>query len=151
MGTVLLSWGAPSSRAPWGEAPSPTNLTFRLLQCKLEQQACLSSKQLTVRCEGPCPCPTEQATTSTTDGKPGNAEHWATASMGWGGPLCQGSWLAREVFGAAREKWQNRDWPGVGAGLQTRRAWASAAGLCCRSVVLGSEGRRKMGEGASNF
>ncbi|XP_067155686.1 LOW QUALITY PROTEIN: testican-2 [Apteryx mantelli] len=24
--------------------------------CKLEQQACLASKQLTVRCEGPCPC-----------------------------------------------------------------------------------------------
>ncbi|EPQ06798.1 Testican-2, partial [Myotis brandtii] len=37
--------------------------------CKLEQQACLSSKQLAVRCEGPCPCPTEQATGSTTDGK----------------------------------------------------------------------------------
>ncbi|NXM60662.1 TICN2 protein, partial [Illadopsis cleaveri] len=27
-------------------------------QCKLEQQACLASKQLTVRCEGQCPCPT---------------------------------------------------------------------------------------------
>ncbi|NWH41231.1 TICN2 protein, partial [Chloropsis hardwickii] len=26
--------------------------------CKLEQQACLASKQLTVRCEGQCPCPT---------------------------------------------------------------------------------------------
>ncbi|XP_054359410.1 testican-2 isoform X3 [Pongo pygmaeus] len=38
--------------------------------CKLEQQACLSSKQLAVRCEGPCPCPTEQAATSTADGKP---------------------------------------------------------------------------------
>uniref|UniRef100_A0A8C6ZE72 SPARC (osteonectin), cwcv and kazal like domains proteoglycan 2 n=1 Tax=Nothoprocta perdicaria TaxID=30464 RepID=A0A8C6ZE72_NOTPE len=28
--------------------------------CKLEQQACLASKQLTVKCEGPCPCPTER-------------------------------------------------------------------------------------------
>ncbi|NXT01615.1 TICN2 protein, partial [Jacana jacana] len=26
--------------------------------CKLEQQACLASKQLMVRCEGQCPCPT---------------------------------------------------------------------------------------------
>ncbi|KAF4800710.1 Testican-2 [Turdus rufiventris] len=26
--------------------------------CKLEQQACLANKQLTVRCEGQCPCPT---------------------------------------------------------------------------------------------
>uniref|UniRef100_A0A8C5K8S0 Sparc/osteonectin, cwcv and kazal-like domains proteoglycan 2 n=1 Tax=Jaculus jaculus TaxID=51337 RepID=A0A8C5K8S0_JACJA len=36
--------------------------------CKLEQQACLSNKHLAVRCEGPCPCPTEQAA-STAEGK----------------------------------------------------------------------------------
>lgn len=46
------------------------------MQCKLEQQACLSSKQLAVKCEGPCPCPTEQTTTSTTDGKSGNQGGW---------------------------------------------------------------------------
>lgn len=37
--------------------------------CKLEQQACLNSKQLTVRCRGPCPCSREQAATSVPDGK----------------------------------------------------------------------------------
>ncbi|XP_006027958.1 testican-2 [Alligator sinensis] len=37
--------------------------------CKLEQQACLTSKQLTVKCEGQCPCPTEHSPTSTTDTK----------------------------------------------------------------------------------
>ncbi|XP_032551529.1 testican-2 isoform X1 [Chiroxiphia lanceolata] len=35
--------------------------------CKLEQQACLASKQLTVRCEGQCPCPTPHGPTG--DGK----------------------------------------------------------------------------------
>nr|XP_033799598.1 testican-2 isoform X2 [Geotrypetes seraphini] len=35
--------------------------------CKLEQQACLSSKQLRVKCEGPCPCPTEHTPPSTSD------------------------------------------------------------------------------------
>lgn len=35
--------------------------------CKLEQQACLSSKQLTVKCQGACPCPTTHTPTSTTD------------------------------------------------------------------------------------
>ncbi|XP_029464896.1 testican-2 isoform X2 [Rhinatrema bivittatum] len=35
--------------------------------CKLEQQACLSSKQLRVTCEGPCPCPTEHTPPSTSD------------------------------------------------------------------------------------
>ncbi|XP_025900820.1 testican-2 isoform X2 [Nothoprocta perdicaria] len=34
--------------------------------CKLEQQACLASKQLTVKCEGPCPCPTERGPTAAT-------------------------------------------------------------------------------------
>ncbi|KAG9485130.1 hypothetical protein GDO78_008303 [Eleutherodactylus coqui] len=33
--------------------------------CKLEQQACLTSKQLTVRCQGSCPCPTENTPTTT--------------------------------------------------------------------------------------
>ncbi|XP_055969408.1 testican-2 [Sorex fumeus] len=37
--------------------------------CKLEQQACLSGKQLAVRCQGPCPCPKDQAATSNPDGK----------------------------------------------------------------------------------
>ncbi|XP_054030717.1 testican-2 isoform X1 [Dryobates pubescens] len=32
--------------------------------CKLEQQACLASKQLTVRCEGQCPCPTPHSPAS---------------------------------------------------------------------------------------
>ncbi|KAM8923844.1 testican-2 isoform 2-T2 [Pelodytes ibericus] len=43
--------------------------------CKLEQQACLSSKQLTVKCQGSCPCPTEQTetTTSTDSAKQGEA------------------------------------------------------------------------------
>ncbi|PNJ40664.1 testican-2 isoform X3 [Pongo abelii] len=54
--------------------------------CKLEQQACLSSKQLAVRCEGPCPCPTEQAATSTADGKPGLDKSLGASckdSIGW--------------------------------------------------------------------
>ncbi|KAH0623553.1 hypothetical protein JD844_006433 [Phrynosoma platyrhinos] len=41
--------------------------------CKLEQQACLTSKQLTVKCEGPCPCASEHSPTSVTDGKQGSA------------------------------------------------------------------------------
>nr|KAF6425798.1 SPARC (osteonectin), cwcv and kazal like domains proteoglycan 2 [Molossus molossus] len=50
--------------------------------CKLEQQACLSSKQLAVRCEGPCPCPTEQATTSTVEGKPETCTGQDLADLG---------------------------------------------------------------------
>lgn len=50
--------------------------------CKLEQQACLSSKQLMVRCQGPCPCPTEQATTSSTDGKPETCTGQDLADLG---------------------------------------------------------------------
>nr|KAF6459072.1 SPARC (osteonectin), cwcv and kazal like domains proteoglycan 2 [Rousettus aegyptiacus] len=50
--------------------------------CKLEQQACLSSKQLMVKCEGPCPCPTEQAVTSTTDGKPETCTGQDLADLG---------------------------------------------------------------------
>lgn len=75
------------------------------MQCKLEQQACLSSKQLTVRCEGPCPCPTEQAATSTADGKPGNEECWATARQGG---LLQGYGMVREVCRVGGEKWQKQ-------------------------------------------
>ncbi|XP_033004998.1 testican-2 [Lacerta agilis] len=37
--------------------------------CKLEQQACLTSKQLTVKCEGQCPCASEHSPTSATDTK----------------------------------------------------------------------------------
>ncbi|NXG28905.1 TICN2 protein, partial [Dromaius novaehollandiae] len=32
--------------------------------CKLEQQACLASKQLAVKCEGQCPCATEHGPTA---------------------------------------------------------------------------------------
>ncbi|XP_070608333.1 testican-2 isoform X2 [Erythrolamprus reginae] len=35
--------------------------------CKLEQQACLTNKQLTVKCEGQCPCTSEHSPTSSTD------------------------------------------------------------------------------------
>lgn len=76
-------------------------MTFLLMQCKLEQQACLSSKQLMVKCEGPCPCPTEQAVTSTTDGKPGNEECRTIAR--WESH-CQGSGMVRLVLRVAREK-----------------------------------------------
>ncbi|XP_033882647.3 testican-2 [Acipenser ruthenus] len=38
-------------------------------QCKLEQQACLSGKQLNVKCTGQCPCTTEPTTTPDTDAK----------------------------------------------------------------------------------
>lgn len=37
---------------------SPRPCPVAAPQCKLEQQACLANKQLTVRCEGQCPCPT---------------------------------------------------------------------------------------------
>ncbi|NXU48906.1 TICN2 protein, partial [Turnix velox] len=37
---------------------SPPQHVLVIPQCKLEQQACLASKQLTVRCQGQCPCPT---------------------------------------------------------------------------------------------
>lgn len=83
MGAVLLfpvekAGVAAMVGAPGTRSPSPS-VTFLLMQCKLEQQACLSSKQLMVKCEGPCPCPTEQTVTSTTDGKPGNEERRTTA------------------------------------------------------------------------
>ncbi|XP_041116497.1 testican-2 isoform X1 [Polyodon spathula] len=38
-------------------------------QCKLDQQACLSGKQLNVKCTGQCPCTTEPTTTPDTDAK----------------------------------------------------------------------------------
>ncbi|XP_074686321.1 testican-2-like isoform X2 [Strix aluco] len=38
--------------------------------CKLEQQACLASKQLTVRCEGQCPCPTPHGPTGDSKQEP---------------------------------------------------------------------------------
>uniref|UniRef100_A0A4W5KEE9 Testican-2 n=1 Tax=Hucho hucho TaxID=62062 RepID=A0A4W5KEE9_9TELE len=34
-------------------------------QCKLEQQACLTGKELTMKCSGLCPCPTAAPTTET--------------------------------------------------------------------------------------
>ncbi|NXG66531.1 TICN2 protein, partial [Hemiprocne comata] len=47
--------------------------------CKLEQQACLASKQLTVRCEGQCPCPTPHGPAS--DDKQGERDggHWGVS------------------------------------------------------------------------
>ncbi|KAM6105384.1 testican-2 [Pterocles gutturalis] len=38
--------------------------------CKLEQQACLASKQLTVRCQGQCPCPTPHGPAGDTKQEP---------------------------------------------------------------------------------
>lgn len=100
--SVAALVGAPSCRHPWRGPITQPGLSF--VQCKLEQQACLSSKQLMVRCEGPCPCPTEQAA-STTDGKPGNEEHWVTDRIGGGGGYyCQGSGMVRKVHRVAREK-----------------------------------------------
>lgn len=98
--------GVPSCGDPWGK-PSVPCPTFPCVQCKLEQQACLSNKQLAVRCEGPCPCPTEQAATSTADGKPGEE---STEPPGWGRcraswHLLQGSRMVEEVC-RARGKWQ---------------------------------------------
>lgn len=97
--------------------PLSHNPTFLLVQCKLEQQACLSSKQLTVRCEGPCPCPTEQASPSTTDGKPGNAEPRAPAGSGEAslpvspGSLPSGLWGAERGSQSQKGDGKNRDKP----------------------------------------
>lgn len=38
-------------------------MTVCVLQCKLEQQACLTGKDLTLKCSGLCPCPTTAPTT----------------------------------------------------------------------------------------
>ncbi|KAB0393234.1 hypothetical protein E2I00_003723, partial [Balaenoptera physalus] len=73
---AMVGWRVPLAVPP---SPSPT---FLFVQCKLEQQACLSSKQLTVRCDGPCPCPTEQAATSSTDGKPETCTGQDLADLG---------------------------------------------------------------------
>ncbi|KAG9345948.1 hypothetical protein JZ751_007763 [Albula glossodonta] len=40
-------------------------------QCKLEQQACLTGKELSVKCSGLCPCTTETIPTSDSQGKHG--------------------------------------------------------------------------------
>lgn len=80
----------------WGSrAGSPRHPAPFLLQCKLEQQACLSNKQLTVRCQGPCPCPTEQAATSTADGKSGNG--CASSSSGLQGGHSFAGWEGRRT------------------------------------------------------
>lgn len=52
-------------------------------QCKLEQQACLASKQLTVRCEGQCPCPTPHSPAG--DSKQGE---WSARHRGTVPELC---------------------------------------------------------------
>lgn len=126
--------GPPATRTHGWALPS-CNLAFLPVQCKLEQQACLSSKQLTVRCEGPCPCPTEQTPPSTTDGKPGNVERWATArpGQGWGASLPaspvmppSGLWDGKSRKG---ESGKNRDGPEGAGGLGGR-------GFRCREQVL---------------
>lgn len=124
-------------------------LTFGLVQCKLEQQACLSSKQLAVRCEGPCPCPTEQATSSTTDGKAGNEECWAITWGGGGGggglglPARAPGWFAEQQGEVAQAR------TGLGVGWLVNRAGGlgpQPQGACAVCFMLGSDG-----EGASNF
>lgn len=52
-------------------------------QCKLEQQACLANKQLTVRCEGQCPCPTPHSPAG--DSKQGE---WSARHRGTVPELC---------------------------------------------------------------
>ena len=132
---AVVGWRVPLAVPP---SPSPT---FLFVQCKLEQQACLSSKQLTVRCDGPCPCPTEQAATSSTDGKPGN-ECWATARLGLGAAHCQGPgappsglWDGRRGLQWAGRSSKDRDRPEGPVGLEvcftrSRRAPASSQGDC---------------------
>ncbi len=41
------------------------------LQCKLEQQACLTGKELSITCTGFCPCATASVTATNTDAKRG--------------------------------------------------------------------------------
>lgn len=47
-----------------------------LLQCKLEQQACLTGKELTIKCAGLCPCPT--AATTSKESKRGKIDRTPT-------------------------------------------------------------------------
>lgn len=47
-----------------------------LLQCKLEQQACLTGKELALKCAGLCPCPT--AATTFKESKRGKIDRTAT-------------------------------------------------------------------------
>lgn len=44
-----------------------------VLQCKLEQQACLTGKDLTLKCSGLCPCPTAAPTSK--ESKHGKMKH----------------------------------------------------------------------------
>lgn len=120
-------------------------LTFGLVQCKLEQQACLSSKQLAVRCEGPCPCPTEQATSSTTDGKAGNAEPAHSRGGGLGLSARAPGWLAEYQGEVAQAR------PGLEGGWLVNRAGGlgpQPQGACAVCLVLGSEGEGKRWERA---
>lgn len=51
-------------------------LLFSLfIQCKLEYQACLLGKQISVRCEGRCPCPSDMSTSTSRNVKRG--KWWA--------------------------------------------------------------------------
>ena len=68
-----------------------------------------------VRCEGPCPCPTEQAATSASDSKPGN-KCWVMGRQGWltardPGVLLQGSGRAREICNRREEVAKTRNRP----------------------------------------
>lgn len=62
---------------------SPRRRPAAAPQCKLEQQACLASKQLTVRCEGQCPCPTPHSPAG--DSKQGE---WSARHRGTVPELC---------------------------------------------------------------
>lgn len=135
----------PSYKWPWVRPPQSRNPTFLLVQCKLEQQACLSSKQLTVRCEGPCPCPTEQASPSATDGKPGNKECWAPARLGEAslpvppGAPPSGLWDAKR--GSQSRKGDGKNWDRP----EDLWAWGYREHALCDFSARGCGGR-KMGE-----
>ncbi|XP_069741642.1 testican-2 isoform X2 [Narcine bancroftii] len=51
-------------------------------QCKLELQVCLTGKQLTLQCEGKCPCPTERTSTSDPANKPAGCTGQDLADLG---------------------------------------------------------------------
>lgn len=134
--------------------PAP-RLPFVLIQCKLEQQACLSNKQLTVRCEGLCPCPTEQATTST-DGKPGNEEcrpqpGWGSSLPGPPGVPLSGLWADKRFTEQERRNGRKgQAWGTCGSGDPVNIEQEGLGPLSRRepapcSVCLGSEGEEERG------
>lgn len=71
-----------------------------LVQCKLEQQACLTGKELTLKCAGLCPCPT--ATIASKESKRGKIDGTATNNRrerdGGGGFVKRESQQWNEVF-----------------------------------------------------